>query len=410
MLRAGGALSHGHGAVEAIRARRRQQEWALRKARRETQLVSKRLLRELQDDGEEMETREPSVTQEEVLQLYQRIQRGSEDRLAALQSLCQLLHLAEAQKMFVRLENSIHVLIGLFTSNLASVQLKAAQCLLRLSHADDPIVSLVCLPATPYLLTYLSGQSAKFTEQCLYILGNLAAENEAVRNQLLLQGVVHALAGCLQSPHGAVVEAAAYSLSQLLQAKEAREKIVPYKRALSTESFLQSFHHLWKLLLLFINMRTKVVPMKVKEAIMRLRNKNKTVGDISQNLGLPKSTVWSIIKKKESTGELTNRKGTGRPRKTSTADDRRILSVIKKNPQTPAQQIRNTLQESGVDLSMTTVCRRLHEEESKGYTARCKPLVSCKNRMAWLHFAKKYSKEQTQFCKKVLWTDETKIN
>ncbi|XP_078267288.1 transmembrane and coiled-coil domain-containing protein 6 isoform X1 [Rhinoraja longicauda] len=227
MLRAGGALSHGHGAVEAIRARRRQQEWALRKARRETQLVSKRLLRELQDDGEEMETREPSVTQEEVLQLYQRIQRGSEDRLAALQSLCQLLHLAEAQKMFVRLENSIHVLIGLFTSNLASVQLKAAQCLLRLSHADDPIVSLVCLPATPYLLTYLSGQSAKFTEQCLYILGNLAAENEAVRNQLLLQGVVHALAGCLQSPHGAVVEAAAYSLSQLLQAKEAREKIVP---------------------------------------------------------------------------------------------------------------------------------------------------------------------------------------
>lgn len=227
MLRAGGAVSRGCGAVEAIRARRRQQEWALRKARRETQLVSKRLLRELQDDGEEMETREPSVTQEEVSQLYQRIQHGSGDRLAALQSLCQLLHLAEAQKMFVRLENSIHVLIGLFTSNLASVQLKAAQCLLRLSHADDPNVSLVCLPATPYLLTYLSGQSAKFTEQCLYILGNLAAENKAVRNQLLLQGVVQALAGCLQSPHGAVVEAAAYSLSQLLQAKEAREKIVP---------------------------------------------------------------------------------------------------------------------------------------------------------------------------------------
>ncbi|XP_069754129.1 transmembrane and coiled-coil domain-containing protein 6 isoform X2 [Narcine bancroftii] len=230
MLRGNGAPSRTRsraGSVEEIKARRRQQEWALRKARREKQLVSKRLLRELQEDAEEMEIREPSVTQEEVSQLYQRIQRGSEGRLAALRSLCQLLHLKEVQKMFVGLENSMHVLIGLFTSNLASVQLEAALCLLHLSHADDPSISLMCLPATPYLLTYLSGQSVKFTEQCLVILGNVAAENEAVRNQLLLQGVVQALENCLQSPHGAVVEAAAYSLFQLLQAKEAGEKIVP---------------------------------------------------------------------------------------------------------------------------------------------------------------------------------------
>ncbi|XP_059846425.1 transmembrane and coiled-coil domain-containing protein 6 isoform X2 [Hypanus sabinus] len=230
MWRGSGAVSRSRGgapAVDEIKARRRQQEWALRKARREKQLVSKRLLRELQDEGEEMEIREPLVTQDKVSQLYQRIQRGSEDRVTALRSLCQLMHQREAQKMFVSLENSIHVLIGLFTSNLASVQLEAARCLLKLSHASDPSISLVCLPATPYLLTYLSGQSAKFTEQCLYILGNMAAENEAVRSQLLLQGVIQALATCLQSPHEAVVEAAAYSLSQLLQAKEAGEKIVP---------------------------------------------------------------------------------------------------------------------------------------------------------------------------------------
>ncbi|GCB63095.1 hypothetical protein scyTo_0013158, partial [Scyliorhinus torazame] len=199
----------------------------LRKARKEKQLVSKRLPRGLQGDGEEMEIRETLITQEEVLQLYRRIQHGSDDRLAALRSLRQVLQLKKSQQMFVRFENSIHVLIGLFTSSLAVVQLEAAQCLLELSHSDDPSISLVCLPATPYLLTYLSGQSAKFTELCLYILGNLAAENEAVRKQLLVQGVIQALAICLQSPHGAVVEAAAYSLSQMLQAKEAGEKIVP---------------------------------------------------------------------------------------------------------------------------------------------------------------------------------------
>ncbi|XP_038652190.1 transmembrane and coiled-coil domain-containing protein 6 isoform X2 [Scyliorhinus canicula] len=213
--------------VEEIKARRRQQERDLRKARKEKQLVSKRLPRGLQGDGEEMEIRETLITQEEVLQLYRRIQHGSDDRLAALRSLRQVLQLKKSQQMFVGFENSIHVLIGLFTSNLAVVQLEAAQCLLELSHSDDPSISLVCLPATPYLLTYLSGQSAKFTELCLYILGNLAAENETVRNQLLVQGVIQALAICLQSPHGAVVEAAAYSLSQMLQAKEAGEKIIP---------------------------------------------------------------------------------------------------------------------------------------------------------------------------------------
>ena len=31
----------------------------------------------------------------------------------------------------------------------------------------------------------------------------------------------------------------------------------------------------WSLLLVFVNMRTRVVPMKVKEAVMRLRNKEK---------------------------------------------------------------------------------------------------------------------------------------
>ncbi|XP_048399658.1 transmembrane and coiled-coil domain-containing protein 6 isoform X2 [Stegostoma tigrinum] len=213
--------------VEEIKAKRRLHESALRKACKEKQLVSKRLPRGLQDAGENMEIRETSVTQEEVLQLYQRIQHGSDDRLAALHSLRRVLQLKEAQQIFVRFENSIRVLNGLFTSNQASVQLEAAQCLLELSHSDDPSVSLVCLPATPYLLTYLSGQSAKFTELCLYILGNLAAENETVRSQLLVQGVIQALSVSLQSPHGAVVEATAYSLSQMLQAKEAGEKIIP---------------------------------------------------------------------------------------------------------------------------------------------------------------------------------------
>uniref|UniRef100_A0A0E9QC94 Transposase Tc1-like domain-containing protein n=1 Tax=Anguilla anguilla TaxID=7936 RepID=A0A0E9QC94_ANGAN len=43
-------------------------------------------------------------------------------------------------------------------------------------------------------------------------------------------------------------------------------------------------------------------------------------------------------------------------------------------------QIRNPLQEAGMDVSVTTVFRRLHEQNYRGDTARCKPQVSFKNR------------------------------
>ncbi|XP_042196095.1 transmembrane and coiled-coil domain-containing protein 6 [Callorhinchus milii] len=213
--------------IEAFKCRRREQEQTLRKARKEKQLVSKRLLRDVWEDGDRMETAESPLTREEVLQLHQRIQLGTEDRLVALRCLRRALQQKEVQQTFLSLDSSLHVLVGLFTSNLASVQLEAAGCLLELSHSDDPSISLLCLPATPYLLTYLSGRSVRFTELCLYILGNLAAENAAVRRQLMAQGVIHALATCLQSSEGAVVEAAAYSLSQLLQGKESAHNIVP---------------------------------------------------------------------------------------------------------------------------------------------------------------------------------------
>ena len=59
---------------------------------------------------------------------------------------------------------------------------------------------------------------------------------------------------------------------------------------------------------------------------------------------------------------------------------------------------------------MITVIKKVHKQEYRGYTARCKQLVRRKNRMGRLLFAKKYLKEQPQFWKKVFWTDETKMN
>ncbi|NWX17755.1 TMCO6 protein, partial [Aegotheles bennettii] len=162
-----------------------------------------------------------------VLELLRGVQRGSEDRRRELGHLRWALRNRETQQKFVRLDGSMRTLVGLFTSSLAAVQMEAARCLHELSHSSDPAVAEACLPVTSYLLTYLSGHSVEFTELCLYTLGNLVVESEAVRKQLLPQGIIPVLASCIQSPHEAVLEGLGYVLSQLLQAKEAPAEIIP---------------------------------------------------------------------------------------------------------------------------------------------------------------------------------------
>lgn len=116
-------------------------------------------------------------------------------------------------------------------------------------------------------------------------------------------------------------------------------------------------------------MRSKEMSMEVKEAIVRLKNQRMTIREISVALGVANTTVWNILKKVESTGTLSNSHRPGRPRKTSKVEDRRIQSMVKKNPSTTSSQIKRTLQEAGVSLSKSTVKRRLHECKHKDTAA-----------------------------------------
>ncbi|KAG2456121.1 TMCO6 protein, partial [Polypterus senegalus] len=199
---------------------------ALRKARKDQQLISKRLIRDVLEQEEGVSGNTESLSKEQADELFQRLHHSGAEKVIALRSVRKALRQKEAQQVFVRLNNFVHVLVGIFSGSNAACQLEAAYCLLELSQSDEASIALACLPATPYLLTFLSGQSPKFTELCLNILGNLAAEKQAVRKQLLAQGVIPCLASCLQSPHVAVVEAAGYALSQLLQGKESSEATV----------------------------------------------------------------------------------------------------------------------------------------------------------------------------------------
>ncbi|XP_033830060.1 transmembrane and coiled-coil domain-containing protein 6 [Periophthalmus magnuspinnatus] len=205
--------------TEQLRLKRREQERALRQARRDKQLFSKRLL--LSEDEEH------STEQHDVVSLFHHLQKCGPEKEASLKALSRALRDPSAQTKFIKLENSIHVLVGLLTGSNTECRLLAVRCLHELSHSPHSAVSLACLPASPYLLTYLSGQSTKFTELCLYTLGNLCPENDAVKDKVLSQGIIPALTNCLETQmHNlALVEAIGFTLSQLLQGTKAAERI-----------------------------------------------------------------------------------------------------------------------------------------------------------------------------------------
>ena len=81
-----------------------------------------------------------------------------------------------------------------------------------------------------------------------------------------------------------------------------------------------------------LKMRSKELSLSVKQAIIRLKKQNKPIREIAKTLGVDKTTVWNILKKKERIDELSNTKRPGRPRKTSVVDDRRIPSLVKITP------------------------------------------------------------------------------
>ncbi|KAI5620633.1 transmembrane and coiled-coil domain-containing protein 6 isoform X1 [Silurus asotus] len=214
--------------LEELKQKRREHEKVLRQARRDRQLVSKRLLlSEEEQEKELVETNHAPLSQDQIREMLHNVQQGGEQKAAHLEILRKALRDPETHVIFTKLENSMYVLVGQLSGHNAQCQLKAVRCLHELSSSPHPGVGQSCLSATPYLLTYLSSPSAKLTELCLYTLGNLCPEGAVVKEKLVVQGIVPALANCIQNQRCnlAVMEAAGFTLSQLLQDKDATEVI-----------------------------------------------------------------------------------------------------------------------------------------------------------------------------------------
>lgn len=214
----------------------------MRQARRDQHLVSKRLLLSEDEEQQTETTMDMDLGDQEVVGLFHKLQLRGLEKESHLKALSKALRNPSTQLTFIKQENSMHLLVGLLTGSNAQCRLQAVRCLHELSHSQNPNVVMACLPATPYLLTYLSGQSSKFTELCLYTLGNLCPDSDVIREKLLAQGFIPVLTNCMENQRHnlAVVEAVGFTLSQLLQAKDAAQKIIPMVLASGLPSLLLS--------------------------------------------------------------------------------------------------------------------------------------------------------------------------
>lgn len=128
--------------------------------------------------------------------------------------------------------------------------------------------------------------------------------------------------------------------------------------------------------------------------------------DIAKDYGITAGGVRNVYNRLKTREDAENLPRTGRPRKTSKRDDRKILMEIQKNPKISAKQIKEDL---NLDLSVTRIKERIKECGYNGRVARKKPYLSKENMVKRKEFAKQYKDQPLEFWKNVIFSDESKF-
>ncbi|KAL9959731.1 hypothetical protein ACROYT_G033083 [Oculina patagonica] len=198
--------------VAAQRSKRRDQEAGIRKEKREKLLSSKRIrFSEVESDSEVED-----YTADQVQELARAIQKSDKNNLNSLKSLRKAFAQgSELISVFLAVENSLRALVGHLTGNNAQFQLEAAWCITNLATGVHEDTMKVLKASAAYLITYLSGQNVQLQDQCAWALGNFSGDSQECRDILRAQGIIVPMVNLLKSPISAVVQSAAFALSNL---------------------------------------------------------------------------------------------------------------------------------------------------------------------------------------------------
>lgn len=130
---------------------------------------------------------------------------------------------------------------------------------------------------------------------------------------------------------------------------------------------------------------------------------------ISQALNIPRSTVQAIILKWKEYQTTANLPRPGRPSKLSAHTRRRLIRDAAKRPMITLDELQRSTAEVGDSVHRTTISRILHKSGLYGRVARRKPFLKDIHKKCRLKFATSHLGDTPNMWKKVLWSDETKI-
>lgn len=151
--------------------------------------------------------------------------------------------------------------------------------------------------------------------------------------------------------------------------------------------------------------------VEVRNLVIKHFSDGKSVREIGKIVDRSHSTVHNIIKRFKSFNSVENRAKGGRKRIFTDSDERWIVQQIKKNPRLSAPKLTALAsQYLKKDANTETVRNILRKNNFHGRVARKKPLISKKNKINRLKFAREYQSKDLSFWKTVLFADESKFN
>lgn len=159
--------------------------------------------------------------------------------------------------------------------------------------------------------------------------------------------------------------------------------------------------------------KNKSCDESTRQLIVKLHLDRKwTYRRIAKHLECSVKKVFNAIAHYKTNGTTKSVVRKSRPRKTSPREDLQIIRVAKQDPFKGSNEIRNEVfsPDDPRNISSKLVRRRLVEAKLFGRVSRKVPLLTKQHREKRLLFAKKYLNWTVREWKKVLFSDETKIN
>ncbi|KAJ0028174.1 hypothetical protein Pint_35584 [Pistacia integerrima] len=208
--------------------RRRQNAVTVGKERRESLVRAKRLCRvgtsgdsEVSVDNDMMVDEEQSILETQTAAAVEELKgKGAmHKRVDALRELRRILSRFEFPPVETALKaGAISTLVQCLSFGSPDEQLlEAAWCLTNIAAGKQEETKAL-LPALPLLIAHLGEKSSlPVAEQCAWALGNVAGEEEELRDVLLAQGALPPLARMMLPNKGSTVRTAAWALSNLIK-------------------------------------------------------------------------------------------------------------------------------------------------------------------------------------------------